>query len=265
MIQFTQDDAHIFCTSDQLESEIIGVIKLIQKMLAKFGFKDLKFSLSIRSEEKKDKYIGTEESWKKATESLANAMKKLKINFNYSPGEAKFYGPTLDVMIKDSQGREWQCSTLQVDFNLPERFELEYIGEDNKPHRPAMLHNVIYGSVERFFGVLLEHTNANLPVWLSPIQVRVIPFNENNIKSSNKLLEELKANNVRSDIDLDNGTINNKIRNAELMKIPYILVLGDKEEKENTISIRDKSTGKVSAMKKPEFISKVLKEIKDRD
>ncbi|MDD4354140.1 MAG: threonine--tRNA ligase, partial [Candidatus Nanoarchaeia archaeon] len=226
VIQFTQDDAHIFCTENQLEKEITETIKLFNDVLKRFGFTELKFSLSIRNEEKKDKYIGTEESWKLATESLANAMKILGLKFNYSPGEAKFYGPSLDVMIKDSQGREWQCSTLQVDFNLPKRFELEYIGEDNKPHTPIMLHNVIYGSVERFLGVLLEHTNGNLPTWLSPIQARVIPFKEDNYKSANKLLEELKQSGIRADIDLDNGTINNKIRNAELMKIPYILVLG---------------------------------------
>ncbi len=265
VIQFTQDDAHIFCTENQLEKEITETIKLFNDVLKRFGFTELKFSLSIRNEEKKDKYIGTEESWKLATESLANAMKILGLKFNYSPGEAKFYGPSLDVMIKDSQGREWQCSTLQVDFNLPKRFELEYIGEDNKPHTPIMLHNVIYGSVERFLGVLLEHTNGNLPTWLSPIQARVIPFNEGNTKSAEKLLKELKLNDIRADIDLDNGTINGKIRNAELMKIPYILVLGDKEEKEGMISVRSKSTGKVALEKPKEFISRVLGEIKNRD
>ena len=261
VIQFTQDDAHVFCTDDQIEDEISNIMEMIFKMYKKLNLEFDHVELSTRPE----KRVGSEANWDKAEAILEGLLKKKKLKYQINAGDGAFYGPKIDFKTKDSLGRTWQTSTIQLDFNLPDRFELEYIGEDNKPHRPAMLHYVVYGSVERFMGVYLEHTNGNLPTWLSPIQARVIPFNESNIKSSQKLLEELKSNGIRADIDLDNGTINNKIRNAELMKIPYILVLGDKEEKEGLISVRNKSSGKVSSLKKSEFINKVLKEIKNRE
>jgi threonyl-tRNA synthetase len=266
VIQFTQDDAHIFCTEEQLESEIIGVIELFKKMLGKFGFKDYKFSLSVRSEEKKDKYLGDDKLWKKAEDNLGNALKKLKISFERCPGEAKFYGPSLDVLIKDSLGREWQCSTLQLDFNIPQRFEVTYTGPDNKEHVPIMLHRVVYGSLERFIGVLLENTNGNLPVWLSPIQARVLSFTDRNLKAAGKVLEALKNAGIRADSDFNPDTINEKVRNAELMKIPYIITIGDKEEQSNTIALRERGQGNkpIFDMKIEDFIRKVKEEIEKR-
>ncbi|MEM4230770.1 MAG: threonine--tRNA ligase, partial [Candidatus Pacearchaeota archaeon] len=266
VIQFTQDDAHIFCTEEQLESEIIEVIKLFKKLLGKFGFKDYKFTLSVRSEEKKDKYLGDDKLWKKAEDTLAGALNKLKIDFVKNPGEAKFYGPSLDVMIKDSLGREWQCSTLQLDFNIPARFELSYIGKNGKEHTPIMLHRVVYGSLERFIGILLEHTNGTLPTWLSPIQVRVLSFTDRNIKTAEKVLEQLKQVGIRADSDFDPNTINEKVRNAELMKIPYIITIGDKEEQTNTIAVKERGMDKKPrfGIKIEDFIKKITDEIEKR-
>lgn len=261
VVQFTQDDAHIFCKEEQIENEVANISDLIFEVYKKFKLDFDHVELSTRPE----KRIGSEEMWDKAEAILEGILKKKKIKYQINAGDGAFYGPKIDFKIRDSLGRTWQTSTIQLDFNLPERFELEYIGEDNKSHRPVMLHNVIYGSVERFIGVLLETTNGNLPVWLSPVQARVIPFNEGNVKSAQKLLSELKESGIRADIDLDNGTINGKVRNAELMKIPYILVLGDKEEKEGMISVRSKATGKVALEKPKDFISKILEEIKNRD
>lgn len=262
VIKFTQDDAHIFCTEEQLESEIIGVISLFGELLDKFGFK-YTFTLSTRSEEKKDKYLGDDKLWDKAENALANALKKLKIKFEKMSGEAKFYGPSLDVQIKDSLGREWQCSTLQLDFNMPARFELEYTDKDNKEKTPIMLHRVVYGSLERFIGVLLEHLNGNLPVWLSPVQVRVLDFTDRNTKACEKLVKQLKEElqNLRVDSDFRSTTINDKVRDAEMQKIPYVLVIGDKEEESKTIAVRERGNAK------PKFKVKLdsfIKEVRDK-
>jgi threonyl-tRNA synthetase len=263
VIQFTQDDAHIFCKEEQLESEITNVVGLFKKMLGKFGFKDYKFSLSTRSEEKKDKYIGSDELWDKAEATIENAMKKINTKFTKAPGEAKFYGPSLDVLIKDSLGREWQCSTIQLDFNTPQRFELEYVGMDNKPHTPIMLHHVVYGSLERFVGVLLEHTSGNLPVWISPVQVRVINFTDRNAKACEKIVEQLRKEipGVRVDTDIRTTTINDKVRDAEMQRIPYIVVIGDKEEESKTIAVRERGNPK------PKFkvaLDSFIKEVRDK-
>jgi threonyl-tRNA synthetase len=263
VIQFTQDDAHIFCTKEQLESEIIKVIELFRRMLGKFGFKDYKFTLSTRSEEKKDKYLGSDELWNNAENALGSALKKLKIKFEKNPGEAKFYGPSLDILIKDSLGREWQCSTLQLDFNTPQRFELTYTGNDNKEHTPIMLHHVVYGSLERFIGVLLEHLNGCMPIWISPVQVRVINLTDRNEKACQKLISELKKEipNARIDSDFRTTTINDKVRDAEMQRIPYVIVIGDKEEDSKTIAVRER--GK----KEPKFKVKLdsfIKELKDK-
>lgn len=267
VIQCTQDDAHIFCTEEQLESEIISVIELFKKMLGKFGFKDYKFTLSTRSDEKKDKYLGTDKQWKDAEEKLAKALKKLKIKFEKNPGEAKFYGPSLDVLIKDSLGREWQCSTLQLDFNLPQRFELTYTDNDNKEKTPIMLHRVVYGSLERFIGVLLEHLNGNLPVWLSPIQVRIINFTDRNKKACERLMKELREElpMLRVDTDFRSTTISDKIRDAEMQKIPYAIVIGDKEEKSKTLAVRERGNAKPKfKVKIKNFIEEIKKKIEKR-
>ncbi|MBN1923520.1 MAG: threonine--tRNA ligase [Nanoarchaeota archaeon] len=266
VIQFTQDDAHVFCTEKQLESEVTRIVKLFVGMYQMFGFKEFRFSLSTRSEEKKDKYLGSDAVWNNAIKTLSNALNKLGMNFKIEPGEAKFYGPSLDLLIKDSLGREWQCSTLQLDFNTPNRFELEYVDESDKPQTPIMLHHVVYGSVERFIGILLEHTNANLPTWLSPVQVKVINFSESNVKAVEKLVKELKESGIRAESDLSNKTVNYKVRDAEIMKVPYIIVIGDKEEENKTLAVRVKGDKKPKfGVKKEEFTKKLLEEIKNRN
>ena len=258
VIKITQDDAHIFVAKEHLEDEIVEIIKLFKELLDKFKF-EYKFTLSVRSKEKKEKYLGDDKLWKSAEEDLEKALKKLKISYEIVKGEAKFYGPSLDVVIKDSLGREWQCSTLQLDFNMPKRFELEYTGKDNKTYTPIVLHRVIYGSLERFIGILLEHTNGHLPLWLAPIQVRVINFTDRNNSSCEKLVEALKGKNIRTDFDFSSEPLQGKIKQAETEKIPYIIVIGDREEKEKTLAVRRK--GKIISMKERDFIEKIEEEI----
>lgn len=261
VIKITQDDAHIFVANEQLEDEIINVIKLFKELLDKFKF-EYKFTISVRNKEKKDKYLGEDKLWNSAEKSLVNALKKLKLEYEIVKGEAKFYGPSLDVVIKDSLDREWQCSTLQLDFNLPKRFDLEYMGEDNKRHNPIIIHRVVYGSLERFIGILLEHTNGHLPLWLAPVQVKVINFTDRNNKSCERLTEKLKEKNVRADMDLLSEPIQGKIKQAEVEKIPYIVVIGDREEKNGTVAVR--KNGKITNIKEDEFIEKIKKEIENR-
>ncbi|MEK6872785.1 MAG: threonine--tRNA ligase [Nanoarchaeota archaeon] len=261
VIKITQDDAHVFVTNEQLEDEIINVIKIFKELLDKFRF-EYKFTVSVRSKEKKDKYLGDDKLWNSAEKYLENGLKKLKLEYEIVKGEAKFYGPSLDVIIKDSLGREWQLSTLQLDFNLPKRFELEYTGKNNKSHVPIILHRVIYGSLERFIGILLEHTNGHLPTWLAPIQVRVINFTDRNNNACEKFVKKLKEFNVRTDFDFSSEPLQGKIKQAEIEKIHYIIVIGDKEEKENTLAVRSK--GKVISVKEKEFIDKVKREIEEK-
>ncbi|MDO8459980.1 MAG: threonine--tRNA ligase [Nanoarchaeota archaeon] len=265
VIRITQDDAHIFCVEEQLEDEITNVINLFKKMLDQFGFK-YTFTLSVRSEDKKEKYLGDDKLWISAEDALANALKKLKIKFQTMQGEAKFYGPSLDVQIRDSLNREWQCSTLQLDFNTPKRFELEYTGKDNKQYTPIVLHRTVYGSMERFIGVLLEHLNGALPLWLSPVQVRVINFTDRNTKAAEKILKQIKENipNIRVETDFESTTVSDKVRNAELMKIPYIIVIGDKEEANNTLAVRERGKKPVFSVKIADFIKEVTDKIEKR-
>ena len=265
VIQFTQDDAHIFCTEEQLEKEIIEIINLIKIVMDKFGFK-YRFTLSTRSKEKKDKYLGDDETWNTTEGAIKQAMKKLKIKFKETPGEAKFYGPSLDVQIKDSLGREWQCSTIQLDSQLPERFELEYTDKDNKKKRPLMLHRVIYGSLERFIGILIEHFKGWMPTWLAPVQVRVLNFTDRNEKYAQKIIEELKNKipDLRVDTDFSQTTLQSKVKDASLLRIPYVITIGDKEEKDKTIAVRAKGNRKLQTFKIEEFIEQICEEIKER-
>ena len=265
VIKMTQDDAHIFCTEKQLENEIVKVISLFRKILDKFGFK-YRFTISVRSKKKEAKYLGNDKIWKRAENSLANGLKKLKLKFDIEPGEAKFYGPSLDIQIKDSLGREWQCSTLQLDFNLPERFNLEYTGEDNKNHTPLLLHRVVYGSLERFIGILIEHTKGRFPTWLAPIQVRILSFTEKNVLYSKKIIEQLaeKIPNLRIDADFRNVTVQGKVRDSEIMRIPYIIVIGNKEEKEETLAVREKGSNKIKSIKIDDFAKQLKEEIEER-
>lgn len=257
VIKFTQDDAHIFCKEEHLESEINGVMDLIDEVYSKFGF-TYHVELSTRPQ----KRIGDDKLWDKAEGILESVLKKKKMNFKVNPGDGAFYGPKIDFHIKDSLGRTWQCATIQLDFAMPERFELEYTDSDGKVKRPVMLHRVVFGSLERFIGVLLEHLNGNLPVWLSPVQARVISFTDRNVKAAEKTIGQLKKEipGIRIDSDITNDTVNNKVRKAELQKIPYIIVIGDKEEEKSTLAIRERGNAKPKFGIKLSDFAKDLKE-----
>jgi len=260
VIKFTQDDAHIYCTEETLEKEIVGIINLVDLIYKKFNL-PYHVELSTRPE----KRIGDEKLWDKAESILENVLKKQKIKYKLNSGDGAFYGPKIDFHIKDSLGRTWQCGTIQLDFAMPERFELEYVDKDGKTKRPIMLHRTVYGAVERFIGVLLEHLNGRLPTWLSPIQVRVISLTDRNTKACEKIITELKQTGVRVDSDLESGTVNEKVFKAEAMKIPYIICIGDKEEQSKTIAIRKRGEKKVKfGVKKEVFLEELLKEIKER-
>jgi threonyl-tRNA synthetase len=257
VIQFTQDDAHIYCTEKQLEGELVGVMDLIDKFYDKFGFK-FRVELSTRPE----KRIGSDKIWDKAEKVLEKVLKKKNVKFKINKGDGAFYGPKIDFHLKDSLGREWQTGTLQLDFAMPERFDLNYIGEDSKEHRPIMLHNTIYGSIERFMGILLEHYSGKLPLWLAPVQVRVINFTDRNNTSCSALVNELKEKGFRVDSDFTSEPVGGKVRKAEVEKVKYIVVIGDKEEKSGELAVR--SGGKVENLKRDEFIEKLGKEIGER-
>lgn len=261
---FTQDDAHIFCTAEQLENEIIDVVKLIQEMFSVFGFNEYGFTLSVRGEKKRDKYMGTDKEWEWAQNTISSALKKLNIKPQIMEGEAKFYGPSLDVQIKDALGREWQCSTIQLDFNLPLRFGAVYEGQDGKKHTPYMLHRVIYGSLERFMGILIEHYAGKFPLWLSPVQVIVMPVSEKHVEASRKLYEKLFNEGIRAELDDRSETLQRKIRDAQMRRIPYMITIGDKEVEKNKLAVRDYS-GKVKFdVDNDKFIKSVLRDIKER-
>jgi len=262
VIQFTQDDAHIFCTEKQIELEIEKIIELINKFYKTFNLEFDHVELSTRPE----KRMGDEKMWDLAESTLENVLKKKKIKYKLNPGDGVFYGPKIDFHVKDSLGRTWQCSTIQLDFQMPERFELEYTDNDGSKKRPIMLHRVVYGSLERFMGVLLESTNGRLPLWLAPSQVKVLSFTDRSEKYAKQIFEKLKQEipNLRIECDLRQTTIPAKVKDAEIMRVPYILVVGDKEEKEKTIAVRVKGNSKIQSMKLDAFISLIKKELLDR-
>ncbi len=240
VIQFTQDDAHIYCTENQLQEEIQNFLQLVEEIYAFFGF-DYSMELSTKPE----KAMGSQEIWDKAENALKQALEKAGKFYKINEGDGAFYGPKIDFHIKDSLGREWQLATLQLDFQMPQRFKLEYIGEDGKKHIPIMLHRTVFGSLERFIGILLEHTSGHLPLWLAPVQVKVISFNENNAKAVEKTAALIEEKGFRVEKDMSANTVQSKIREAELQKIPFIIVIGDKEEKTNTIAVREHGVQKV--------------------
>ncbi len=260
VIQFTQDDAHIFCAEKQLEDEISKVMDLVDLIYSKF-----KFEYSIELSTRPEKRIGSDEIWDKAEKSLKNVLDKKKIKYKINKGDGAFYGPKIDFHLKDSLGRTWQCGTIQVDFSMPERFELEYTDKDNSKKRPIMVHRAIYGSLERFIGILLEHTNGRLPLWLAPIQVRILNFTERNEKYAKKILEKLNKEipNLRIDFDFEAKSVQAKVKEAELMKIPLIIVVGDKEEKENSVAVR--KNGEVKNVKIEKFIEDLKEKINNRE
>ncbi len=259
VIKFTQDDAHVYCTEEQLEKEIENIISLVDRFYKKFS---LPYHIELSTRPKKR--IGSDEQWDKAEKILTAVLKKKKIKYKLNKGEGAFYGPKIDFHVKDSLGRTWQLATIQLDFAMPERFNLTYTFEDNKKKRPVMLHRTIYGSLERFIGILLEHTSGNLPVWLSPIQARVISFTDRNIKAAKKLVEELKKQNIRVDSDFRDATVQNKVREASTNRIPFIILIGDKEEKNNSLAIRTRD-GKVKYnVKIKKFVEKIKGLIEER-
>ncbi|HEX5036431.1 MAG TPA: threonine--tRNA ligase [bacterium] len=254
---FTQDDAHIFCRPDQLEPEVSEVLDFTFTMLQTFGFKDFEVYLSTRPE----KFVGSDENWEHATSALKNALTKRGVAFEVDPGEGVFYGPKIDVKIKDQIGRAWQCSTIQVDFNLPERFGLEYVADDGARHRPIMVHRALLGSLERFFGVLVEHYAGLFPTWLAPVQVLLITISEKEVDFAHDVARQLKARNVRVEIDDSNDKLGAKIRKAELHKIPYMAVIGGKEKEAGTLSIRHKKKGDLGKLPVAQFVEQLVVEI----
>jgi threonyl-tRNA synthetase len=256
---FTQDDAHIFVTPEQIEDEVKKVIELTDHFYKVFGF-EYHVELSTRPE----KFIGTKEMWDQAEDALKKALNSIKLKFKLNPGDGAFYGPKIDFHIKDSLNRTWQCATIQVDFAMPERFGIYYIDQKSKQATPVIIHRVIYGSVERFIGILVEHYNGAFPVWLSPIQVRVMSLTERNVPYAKKVTDELLNNGIRVDADFGPNTIEYKVRNAQLEKINYMLVVGDKEEKNQTVAVRTRD-GKVKFnVKSDDFIKQISEEIKNK-
>ncbi|MBO0342639.1 MAG: threonine--tRNA ligase [Bacteroidota bacterium] len=235
---FTQDDAHIFCTTEQLNDEFKNVIDLTLYVLNSLGFEDFTAQVSVRDLENPDKYIGNKDDWKKAEQAIINAAEEKGLNYVVETGEAAFYGPKLDFMIKDALGRNWQLGTIQVDYNLPKRFDLTYKGSDNELHRPVMIHRAPFGSMERFVALLLEHTGGNFPLWLIPTQAIVLPVSEKHEKYAEKVLNSLENHEIRALIDNRNETVGKKIREAELKKIPFMIIVGEQEEESATISVR---------------------------
>jgi threonyl-tRNA synthetase len=257
---FTQDDAHIFCLPEQLRDEIKAIIDFVFDTMKVFGFGDVGIELSTRPE----KYIGTDQDWQQATQGLEQALKEKGLTYDINVGEGAFYGPKIDIKLKDALKRKWQCATIQCDFALPKRFGLTYIDSDGKEKQPIMLHRVILGSLERFIGALLEHYNGELPLWLAPVQVRVIPIKDVIQDYAIKVMKKLQDNLIRAEIDNRNETLDKKIRNAEIEKVPYILVLGEREAKQDAVSVRKKGEGDKGSKRLEEFIKEIEEEITNK-
>lgn len=250
---FTQDDAHIFCTEDQLQNEFLNVLDLVMFVFRKFGFDNFTAQISLRDKVDRAKYIGSEESWEKAENAIINAAKKVGLNTITEYGEAAFYGPKLDFMVKDALGRSWQLGTIQVDYNLPERFQLEYVGDDNTRHRPVMIHRAPFGSLERFISVMIEHTAGKFPLWLTPNQVQILPISEKFHEYANSVKNALALKDIRCTIDERSEKIGKKIRDTELAKVPVMLIIGEKETNENQVSVRIQGQGDKGSMSLSEF------------
>jgi threonyl-tRNA synthetase len=241
---FTQDDAHLFCTPDQLQGEVSRVLDFTFFVLRTFGFSEFEVYLSTRPE----KAVGSEENWSQATAALEAALKERGVAYEIDPGEGVFYGPKIDIKIKDVLGRAWQCSTVQIDFNNPERFGLAYTGEDGKAHQPIMIHRALMGSVERFFGILVEHYAGAFPTWLAPVQAKVLSITDKQRRYAESVVEQLKSAGLRAEADLRNEKVGFKIREAEKAKTPYMLVIGDREMESNTVSVRGRSGANLGAL-----------------
>jgi threonyl-tRNA synthetase len=250
---FTQDDAHIFCTPETVRSEIVSCIHFAFALLGTFGFDEFKIELSVKGTNSAKKYLGSNEDWERAESALVQALEEQNLSFERMDDEAAFYGPKIDIKVKDAIGRLWQLTTVQFDFNLPDRFELEYIGEDNKPHRPVMVHRALFGSIERFFGVLIEHYAGAFPMWLAPVQVAVLPITDRINEYSETIAQELRAAGLRVEVNVRNDKIGAKIRDAQMQKVPFMLVLGDREVEQGKVAVRERSKGDIGAMSLEEF------------
>ena len=258
---FTQDDAHIFCTQDQLDQEFKNVIDLSLYVLGSLGFDNFTAQVSVRDPEKPEKYIGSVDNWEKAEQAIINAAEEKGLTYKIVPGEAAFYGPKLDFMVKDALGRNWQLGTIQVDYNLPERFDLTYKGSDNELHRPVMIHRAPFGSMERFVALLLEHTGGNFPLWLIPDQAIVLPVSEKHEIYAEKVLKSLENHEIRALVDSRNETVGKKIREAEMNKIPFMLIVGENEEEKETLSVRRHGGEDLGTVTMGDFVHLVEKEI----
>ena len=254
---FTQDDAHIFCTQEQIESEIDQVLDLTFEMLSAFGFSEFSLNLST----KPDKAVGNEEQWEIAENSLKNTLNKRDLEFSIEEGGGAFYGPKIDVNIKDAIGRHWQCTTIQFDFNLPQRFGLTYIAEDGKEHQPYMVHRAIFGSLERFMGILIEHFGGAFPLWLSPIQVQIIPIADRHIEYAENIVHQLQSESIRVTIDSRSERMNSKIREAQINKIPYMLIMGDREIESGTVGVRLRSGEDLGPIEVSNLIDRIKNEV----
>jgi threonyl-tRNA synthetase len=252
---FTQDDAHIFCTPEQIEDEVVSCLQFAIDTLSNFGFDDYEAELSTWDGGASGKYDGTPEQWQLAENALKRATERLNMKVKLMPDEAAFYGPKIDVKLVDAIGRLWQLSTVQFDFTLPRRFELEYVADDGKKHQPLMVHRALYGSIERFFGILIEHYAGAFPVWLAPVQAVVLPITDRHAEYAQKVVDQLKAAGVRVEMDDRKEKVNLKIREAQLQKVPYMLVVGDREAQEGTVSVRNRKHADQGAQKVEEFVA----------
>jgi threonyl-tRNA synthetase len=261
---FTVDDAHLFCTPQQVQQEIFDCVDFAYEVLKTFGFDKIKFELSVKGSDTNKLYLGSEEDWQKAEAEMAAGLDARGIEYERIEGEAAFYGPKIDFKVEDAIGRLWQLGTVQRDFNLPERFQLEYIGEDNKPHRPVMVHRALFGSIERFFGVLIEHYAGAFPMWLAPVQVAVLPITDRINEYAEKVAAELRKAGLRVDVNVRSDKIGAKIRDAQLQKIPFMLVLGDREMEEDKVAVRERTKGDIGAMSLDEFKEEATRLVKTR-
>jgi threonyl-tRNA synthetase len=250
---FSQDDAHIFCAEDQIESEVVALVTMIQEVYSTFGFEDVQIELSTRPA----KSIGTAELWERAERALANALNGRGIHYRVNPGDGAFYGPKIDFHVHDALGRSWQLGTVQLDYMLPERFGLAYVGVDGAEHRPAMIHRAMLGSLERFLAVLLEHTGGAMPVWLSPVQAVVLPISERFTEYARTVQRQLAAAGLRAELDDRNEKLGYRIREAQMQKVPYMLVVGARESQENSVAVRRRAGEELGSMTAAEFVARV--------
>jgi threonyl-tRNA synthetase len=258
---FTQDDAHIFCTPDQVKEEFLKVMDIIFIIFKALDFENFEAQISLRDPNDKDKYIGTDENWEKAERAIVEACREKGLKAKVETGEAAFYGPKLDFMVKDALGRRWQLGTIQVDYNLPDRFELEYTGADNQKHRPVMIHRAPFGSMERFVAVLIEHTAGKFPLWLAPTQAVILPVSEKFNDYAHRVVKELKRFDIRAEVDDRNEKVGRKIRDNELKRIPYLLIVGEKEAENEEVSVRKQGGVDQGSTKLITFAETIAREV----